>query len=81
MTDLRDVVPTQSIPTASYEVSIRQLADLSLRALQFGFALYDGTLCAQSHSLPSHGRSPFRSWPLVVLCIASSFFCSSMFIL
>jgi len=43
------------------------------------------------HSLPSHDRSPSRSWPpsfakatadrLVVLFIASSFFCSSMFIL
>ena len=34
-----------------------------------------------SPSLPSHGRSPFRSWPRIVLCIGSSFFCSSMFIL
>ena len=34
-----------------------------------------------SHSLPSHDRSPSRSWLLVVLFIASSFFCSSMFIL
>jgi len=34
-----------------------------------------------SHSLPPHGRSPSRSWPLVVLLIASSSFCSSMFVL
>jgi len=34
-----------------------------------------------SHSLPFHGRSPFRSWPLVVIFIANCLSWFSIFIL
>ena len=70
MIELRDVVPTCSIPTAFYDVLVHRLWGLP-RLLVIGLL---------PDSLPPHGRSPFRSWLLVALSIASSFIYFSIFI-
>jgi hypothetical protein len=83
MTGFRCVVPPLTTQSASDEVSVRRLTAL-IHSVHPSRGHPPGALTplrSGSHSLPSHGRSPFRSWPLVVLFTASSFFCSSVFIL
>ena len=72
MTGLRCVVPALPILSAFYAVLVHWLMALIRFAHPAGWLCQSSPLRSGAPSLPSHGRSPFRSWLQIVLWLFHS---------